>query len=493
MKNKYLLFILSCVLISCQKEKNNTNSMDLLHAVRGTDPGIYDQQGRYVLLRGVNYNALGDYWQGNPALATTKQYEPSDIALMAKYGVNCIRLLFSWSKLEPERGVYNYDYIRQLQRAIEEAAKYNIYILLDMHQDAWGKYIATPTSVVCDHPNRGWDGAPEWATITDSTSTCTIDGGRESAPAVVHAFGNFWDNTNGIQDACIGAWQALVKETGRYSNVVGYDLINEPGLGYKPLGQESSKMGKYYDKLIKGIRSAENEARALKHIIFFEMSITWNGNALPFIPDANFTNDQNIIFAPHLYFEAISNELTIEQGYELVEGVSKLFGTNMFVGEWGFFGDPAIDVSKLKRFAIQEDKYLAGSTWWQWSQAPGDPHGISWDGTQYGDLSMALIELDKNGIFTGNTNDIYLNVLNRVRPIAICGKTKSLVSDPDNGTMQLDAKATTPGITTLWIPDRFGEPKISGENVLLKKLQKINGGYHAEIEVSNEYKLIVGY
>lgn len=466
--------------------------MELLHSVRGENPGIYDQQGRYILLRGVNYNALGDYWQGNPAVATTKQYEEKDLQMMAKYGVNCIRLLFSWSELEPEKGKYNYEYIHRLQQVIEAAQKYNIYILLDMHQDAWGKFIVSPVSEACANPNKGWDGAPEWATITDGASTC-LTGGRETGPAVYHAFQNFWDNTNGINDDCIKAWQELVKATCKYSNVVGYDLINEPNMGYEALNVEGRKLGNYYDKLIKGIRAAENSTNGYSHIVFFEMSVTLAGEGVPFIPFPDFTNDKNIIFSPHLYFEAISYQLTIEQGVELVNFVSKLFNTSMFIGEWGFFGDPSADVLKLKRFAKKEDEYIVGSTWWQWSQSPGDPHGMSWDGTQYANTSMALIELDQNGMFTGNVNDTYLKVLSRSRPIAISGKPVKLTSDPETGIMHLEAKRSGEGSTSLWIPDRFGPPQISGNNVISFQLNKAEGGYFAEVNVKDNYSIDVHF
>ncbi len=465
----------------------------LLHAGQGA-PGIYDQDGRYMILRGVNYNSLGDYWQGNVNVATTKPYHPDDIRMMSSYGFNCIRLLFSWSKLEPERGKYNYDYIRQLKEVIEEAAKYNMYILLDMHQDAWGKYIVTPKDVICDKPNRGWDGAPDWATITDGASTCTTDGSRESAPAVYHAFQNFWDNKNGIQDACIDAWGALVKETAKYGNVVGYDLLNEPGLGYKPINEEARKLSTFYGKCTRAIREAENEGKGLEHIIFFEMSVTWNGQPVPFIPFPDFTNDKNIIYAPHTYFEAISNQLTIEQGLDLLSTLAKLYNTGMFIGEWGFFGNPADDVTKVKRFCKKEDEYLiSGSTWWQWAQAPGDPHGMSWDGSQYGNTSMHLIELDVNGNFTGNRNDFYLNVLSRSKPVAIFGKPVKLLSNPDDGTMHLEAKGIERGITVLWIPDRFGEPKISGDNILSSKITKVEGGYNTEVSVQNSYSISITF
>jgi endoglycosylceramidase len=477
---------------SCKKQEVSSSSDILLHSVRGSNPGIYDALGRYILLRGVNYNALGDYWQGNPNIPTTKQYDPEDIRMIASYGINCIRLLFHWSKLEPQRGVYNYEYMRQIQEVIEEAAKYNIYILLDMHQDAWGKYIVSSPSDSCANPNKGWDGAPQWATLTDNAATC-INGGRETAPAVFHAFENFWNNTDGINDACIKAWQELVKNTAQYPNVAGYDLINEPNLGYKALNEEGRMLGTYYDKLIKGIRSAEESTNGLQHIIFFEMSVTLAGEGIPFIPFPDFTSEKNIIFSPHLYFEAISNQLTIEQGFDLVKVVSKLFNTSMFIGEWGFFGDPATDVSKVKRFALQEDKLIVGSTWWQWSQAPGDPHGISWDGMQYGNTSMALIELDKYGHFTGNVNTPYLEILSRSRPLAVCGTPRLLTSNPVNGTLHLEAKTSTEGITVLWIPDRFGEPRISGNNVRASKVTKVEGGYHAEINVSGNYSVDIGF
>lgn len=244
---------------------------------------------------------------------------------MAANGINCVRLLFSWSKLEPVRGQYNQAYINELKHFIEVAATYNIYILLDMHQDAWGKYIVSPSTVTCDYPNRGWDGAPDWATITDSASTCTTDGSRESAPAVVYAFENFWSNTNTIQDACISAWNALVKQTAGYSNVVGYDLINEPGLGTKSLAEESDMLALFYKKTINTIRDAENETNSFHHIIFFEVSVTWNGQPFPFVTAPDFTTDNNIIFGAHSYFEAISYAYTVESGFDFLHDIANYY------------------------------------------------------------------------------------------------------------------------------------------------------------------------
>ncbi len=495
MKTRYLiiLFIGFVFFSSCKKDNPLLPESNQLYAVRGSSPGIFDREGRYMILRGVNYNVLGDYWQANSSVATTKQYSPEDISMMASYGFNCVRLLFSWSRLEPVRGNYDETYIQQIKTVIEEAAKYNMYVMIDMHQDAWGKFIATPVDSVCLNPNKGWDGAPEWATITDGMSTCTEGGMRESAPAVYHAFQNFWDNTNGIQDACIAAWQHLVSATAPYENVLGYDLINEPGLGYKtPLATEQTKLSNYYANLIIAIRSAEG-SKQNEHIVFIENPVTYNGLGFIGYPDQNFSTDNNIVAAPHHYFESLNSAVSIETGYGMLMSASAYYSAKLFVGEWGFFGDPASDVSKVKRFGVIEDANFGSSTWWQWSQAPGDPHGISWDGTSYGNTSLHLIELDQSGNFTGNKNEIYLKVLGRTRPLAIHGTPSLLTSDSDNGLMHLEAIASSQGVTKLWIPNFFGEPVISGTNAELKNLETVEGGYYASVSVNGSYSIDVTF
>ncbi|MCW3125366.1 MAG: glycoside hydrolase family 5 protein, partial [Bacteroidetes bacterium] len=244
-----------------------TTEMPLLHATRGIHAGLYDPDGRYVLLRGANYNALGEYWQGVPNVPATKEFEDSDFVLMEEYGFNCIRLLFTWSRLEPERGQYDTAYIARICHAVEVAAQHHIYVLLDMHQDAWGIYIASPDSEKCQRePAKGWDGAPQWATYTDGRSTCAPRS-RESSPAVMRAFGNFWDDRDSIQEDCIKGWAMLVAATARYSNVLGYDLINEPNLGEHSVIREDRLIGRYYNKLIRAIRISERQAGAPQHVI----------------------------------------------------------------------------------------------------------------------------------------------------------------------------------------------------------------------------------
>src|SRR4051812_17533566 len=226
--------------------------MPALHAERGSDPAIVTSDGRQVLLRGVNVNQLGDYWQQNPSLPSTIPLTPADFAGIHALGMNVVRLIVHWSKLEPQRGVYDDAYIERIREAVRWARAEGVYVVLDMHQDAWGKYVASPHDETCapgfTH-QQGWDGAPQWATITDGLPTCRFQI-REVAPAVGQAWQNFYADRDGIQTELVSTWAHLAQEFAADSTVAGYDLLNEPNPGYGPGAEDATTLGVYYNRAI---------------------------------------------------------------------------------------------------------------------------------------------------------------------------------------------------------------------------------------------------
>ncbi len=191
-------------------------SLRALHAIRGTkpstDPRIVDDHGAEVQLRGVNVNSLGDYFQANPSYPTTVPVTDADWAAMQAGGFDVVRLLISWSTLEPTKGHISQGYLATIHDAVAAAARHGIYSVIDMHQDAWGKYVASPPGTACPSsakPGIGWDGAPDWATITDGADTCAAAGVRELAPAVMHAWDHFYADTDGIQTELVKSWAAV--------------------------------------------------------------------------------------------------------------------------------------------------------------------------------------------------------------------------------------------------------------------------------------------
>lgn len=202
-------------------------------ALRVADGRIVDVQDRTVLLRGVAVIGLGDYFQGNPEVPSSAGVTERDLDQIAALGMNVIRLLVHWSALEPARGVFDDAYLARARQVVDWARARGLYVILDMHQEAWGKYVATAPDQDCPAPfstNPGWDGAPEWATITDGKWRCRFMA-RELSPAVMTAWESFWDDREGIQTELIGVWAWLARTFRDDPTVAGYDLLNEPNWG----------------------------------------------------------------------------------------------------------------------------------------------------------------------------------------------------------------------------------------------------------------------
>ena len=79
---------------------------------------------------------------------------PQRIKDTADFGFNVIRLGAMWAGVEPEEGKINQTYVDILKTVVEEYAKQNVYILLDMHQDVLWQ--------AGTNENQGYWGVPKW-------------------------------------------------------------------------------------------------------------------------------------------------------------------------------------------------------------------------------------------------------------------------------------------------------------------------------------------
>ena len=130
---------------------------DFLH-VSGSR--IVDGAGRTVILRGANANGLVDYWRSDlrppypidPAAyahgrcpaddkrTTAVPLCERDLAQMRVLGFDNLRLPVSWSLLEPTPGHLNRTYVERIAQVVGWAKAQGIWVVIDMHQDAWSKY-----------------------------------------------------------------------------------------------------------------------------------------------------------------------------------------------------------------------------------------------------------------------------------------------------------------------------------------------------------------
>ena len=454
-----------------------------LHVAHGKRTAIIDTAGREVTLRGVNLNSLGDYYQDDPDLPPVVPVLGADWDRMAALGFDVVRLLVSWSSLEPRPGHLDHAYLAQIKRAVHDAARRGIYSVIDMHQDAWGASIVSPRGVVCPagrRPAIGWDGAPRWATITDVASTCTA-GSREDSEAVLTAWDSFYADRAGIMGHLVRVWEELGETFAREPAVAGFDLLNEPNHGHR--ADFAARLGSYYARSIDAIRRGEREHDGFSHPVFFETTVY--GVPVP----VGFTSDRNIVFEGHNYGESIGN-LPIEGVFDYFQSLATQYDAPLWIGEYGWFSDPPAQRPKLVRFAAKEDALLtAGDAWWQWRQACGDPHSIGHPG---GVPDAVLVHFQRNGC----PGDHNLGVVPewsctwRAYPRAVPGRLRVRSSACD-GALELVGSTRRPSHAEAWYPGAV-RPRVTGTNIAAVEQQRVRGGWIVRFAASGTYSAHIG-
>ncbi len=364
-----------------------------------------------------------------------------------------------------------------------------------MHQDAWGKYVASPPGVVCptgSKPGIGWDGAPQWATITDGADTCAVAGVRELAPAVMHAFDHFYADTDGIQTELVKSWAAVAKSFAGDPAVAGYDLFNEPNWGSVVAGS-GAKLGAFYGRVVPAIRQAERAAGGFSHIVFFEPVVVFPSAGT--LPPASDVTDPNMVFAPHNYHGS-TDPGTVADGWAADLAAAQAFGTTLWVGEFGWFGTDAAATAGVTTFAAAQDMAMVGGTWWQWRQACGDPHSV---GQRDGQPAAQIVQFNLNGC-PGDKNlgpvPQWSPILSRAYPRSAPGRLTSLRSDGVAGTMSLSGDATDASAgarLAVWVPGTDAKPKLGGQGIQGVTWTKVTGGWLVSAGVCHGgYTLAIG-
>ena len=342
---------------------------------------IVDAEGREVLLRGVNVNALAEYWQGGD-LPTVFPLADGDPELMASIGWSSVRLLLSWSRVEPAPGVYDDDYLATVRDTARRLTAHGLYVILDLHQDAWGPTLAAPPDEVCDAgspPALGWDGAPGWATLDEGKPRCTPSGVRELSPAVRAAFTNFFADAAG--PGGVGIRTRYAQMLGHLAaffavepGIAGYDVMNEPNAF---TDSERAGLAALYTDALVQIRAAEQAAGGAPRLLLFEpsalFSLLGSGGA------PLFAYDRDVVYSPHLYAGSISVIPLGAAAFQVARDEALPFGgAPVLSGEWG--NDPARAADPSDPYFLEhqrlQDEFAFSATLWTWRESCGDPHKI---------------------------------------------------------------------------------------------------------------------
>ena len=183
-----------------------------------------DALGRVVFLRGVDAGGRSkfapyvpfDYEDGGYATALDAY-----MAHAAMWGIDVMRVPFSWSALEPTQGADDPDWLSRYDQLLTAAWAQGIWTIVDFHQDVYSESFCG-------------DGFPGW-TIPDAGPYEHDCPGWQleyyNDVGVQQSFNRFWDAGSPIQSAYLSAWSVMLARYNAMPGVIGFEPINEPGWG----------------------------------------------------------------------------------------------------------------------------------------------------------------------------------------------------------------------------------------------------------------------
>lgn len=367
-----------------------------------------DASGAVVILRGVNL-------AGESKVPPFRHLRSlSDLDPLPAWGVNVIRLLFNWEAYEPTRGGYQASYLSRVTQIADEAWKRGIYVLIDIHQDAFSRFSIGGCG----------DGFPAWALpaeippqTPDNGAACANWGMRMIFDSDMHrAFSAFHANKNGVRDRYLQLLGHLARHFHSHPGVIGFDPINEPW------GDEKKELPALYADAERVIRAEFPEA-----ILFIEgHALNSSGLVASALPRPAFGN---YAYAPHYYDAGVlighsysGLSIATDVAFSLLDRKTEELAAPLFLGEYGAPGVTRGADSYLTLLHRHLNQRLASGT--QWNYTPGwDPSRK--DGWNQEDLSI----VDEKGVLRPG--------LFRPRPYAqrIAGAPQSLsVREPTPAT-----------------------------------------------------------
>jgi endoglycosylceramidase len=428
-----------------------------------------------------------------------------DFAQMRAMGFNVARLVLNWSQLEPRPGVYSVTYLDRVAQVVGWARQQGIYLILDMHQDQYSRYILPVDKASAPSgcsPSGGSDGAPDWAVQAAGKPGCALYGIDELNPAESAAFAKFWQNSpvagpkgrapgTGLQDHYIGALAELANRFENTPTVLGYELMNEPqpgSTGSLPAADgyqaSSQELYPFYTRAIEaltGVRdglptcpaatptSLSNAcaypklASVSRQQIFFE-PIAYR-NLLDFSLQVSkpFTGYPNIVFAPHVYTYAFTFEQDLlglpakpggyppdfTFGYQTAEAEAQSMHAAVFVTEFG--DSSSTDSTVLAGELSAQESTQTGATLWAWkglSRKPGSCWCTRWQHSSYQTTSNGTPG-NGNPRAQPSPNDRLIpsrqRQLMRVWPTATAGHLGAYAYDPKTRSFVMVATSTAQG------------------------------------------------
>lgn len=249
-----------------------------------------DASGRTLILRGVNLGGSSKVplkpdgsthlnaglYDGAQVSFVGRPFplEEADehFSRLARWGQRIARLLVTWEAIEHSGpGIYDSEYLDYLERIVESAARRDILIYIDPHQDVWSRWTGgdgapmwTLEAVGFEPKNLQASGAAmlhqemgedypqmQWFSnhlrLACATMFTLFFAGNELAPGIL-AGGESIQNL--LQNHYIEAIAQVARRLAPHPNVLGFGSMNEPGEGFIGVGDAAAAR---HDVLLPGL------------------------------------------------------------------------------------------------------------------------------------------------------------------------------------------------------------------------------------------------
>jgi endoglycosylceramidase len=365
---------------------------------------LVDQQGRSVVLRGVNIRAAG-FFDDHYTHLPLPPFSGDDCRVMAQdLGMSSLRLPISWSYLEPSPGNFDQAYVAKILQLAADCAAQGIYTYVDLHQDGWSKYV-------------GDDGAPFWAHNPPlPASLMDESGGGQGAisAAVQAAFNGFFNDTAGLVKSYASMAGRLAKIIDKQPGIIGLELMNEPTASPDQLANFDNVVGLAVRAAAPGL-PIFFEPIAVRNVLD-----TASPDPLPV---------QNTVYTPHLYTGVFQNNWMIGQTSRIensIQGmISEASSVNSALMVTEFGNDPtnAKGLAWLGDALNLMDQYVVSWSFWVYEEWP-----CCWG--LYDEAPIA-----GQPAYTRTLRPAATALLARPYPLAIAGTVDSFAYDQPSRTL----------------------------------------------------------
>lgn len=330
------------------------------------DGTLVDSLGRNVIMRGLNTGGRNKWAPFVPFpidpeadLDTVRAEAEAFFARMVPWGLDTVRLPFSWEAIEPTRGEYDERYLSRYEALVDVAGETGLRVIVDFHQDVYA-------SPFCG------DGFPLWTLGEGDFGPPKHDCpqwflGYAIDDGVRTAFDRFWADEDDLHAAFLDMWTEVATRFAAHPAVVGFEIINEPGWGSNDdiAAWKTDVLAPFHTKVTEALNDV-----APDRLVFFDnpgIDALGVGTITHVRPEGD-----NLVYAPHLYDSGLisGNEYS---GYEPEEPLreyaefSRNEGMAMLLGEFGYAHDTPEGERWLRNAMDEIDALRVSATLWEYS------------------------------------------------------------------------------------------------------------------------------